>query len=184
MYSIFYFLVTSSDSWTQTYHENFFNAQGGFMWGLVGAIIIGALCSLAFYFGCCNSKTSAKMATLTNWWIALAISALIGYFFADLFVIGASNIDDSQSVFRTHSFYNANEDYFIEQSHIYADSETMIKDLNDQKIKISSDLDKGGDVRLPFDLSSAFWTIFFFTLTSFIVKRFTYNGKTIPCKNP
>lgn len=180
----FYFLVTGSKSWEPHYHENFFNTQGGFLWGIIGALVIGVICACAFYFGCCNSKKSSKSANLGVWAITMLICAVVAYFYADLVVIGDSATTDNSSLFRTHSFYKANDDYFIQQTSQSGVSETLINDLTQTKNTIKTNLDKGGDVRFDYDITTALLAAIFFFLTSLIVKRFTINGKTIPFQKP
>lgn len=180
----FYYLVTGSNSWESHYHENFFNAHGGFLWGIIGALIIGVVCACVFYFGCCNSKKTSKSANLVVWVITMLICAVVAYFYADLVVIGDPATTDNTSVFRAHSFYAANDEYFIEKTSQSGVSETDINDLTQTKNKIKTDLDKGGDVRFEYDITTALLAAIFFFLTSLIVKRFTINGKTIPLKKP
>ncbi len=181
----FYFLVTGSNSWEPHYHENFFITQGGFIWGIVGALVIGLLCAVAFYFGCCNSTRSSKYATVGMWSVVLLISGLIGYFYADFVVIGDSSASaDNSSIFYQHSFYKANDDYFISETSKAGVSDTEISDLTDKKNEIKDNLDKGGDVRFDFDITTALLTVLFYFLTSIIIKRFTYTGKSIPFMKP
>ena len=59
----FYFLVTGSKAWEPIYHANFFNG-GGFSHGVICALIIGAVCAIAFYFGCCNSNNTSKLTKI------------------------------------------------------------------------------------------------------------------------
>lgn len=180
----FYFLVTGSQSWEPHYHENFFTTQGGFLWGTIGAAVIGILFALIFYFGCCNSKTSQKSATTGVWAIFLLIGGVVAYFYADMVVIGNTGTTDNASIFRSHSFYKANEDYYIQQTSQGTASPTLIQELTQTKGKIKSDLDKGGDVRFDFDITTALLAVLCFFITSIIVKRFTLGGKSIPFLKP
>lgn len=184
MSEFFYFLVTGSKSWTLNFHENFFNVHGGFFWGVIGALIIGVICALVFYFGCCNSKKSAAMANIGVWAGFLVVCALIGYIYADMIVIGKSGNVDQSSIFYRYSFYKANNEYYIDQTNQPNVPQTTIKELQATKNQIESELDKGGDVRFSYDLTTAILALIFYFITSLIVKRFTINGKTIPCKNP
>lgn len=179
----FYFLVTGSKAWDAIYHANFFNG-GGFTHGIICAFVIGAVCSLAFYFGCCNSDKTSKMANIGVWAGALAISALLAFFYADMIIIGQRGINDNKSVMRTYSFYKANEDYYINRTGQPGISQTEITDLAQKKTEIKSNLDKGGDVRFDFDLTTAILSMLFFFIISVCVKRFTINGKTIPIQKP
>lgn len=178
-----YFLVTSSKDWTNTFHDNFFNTHGGFAMGVVGATVIGIALSLAFYFGCCNSNKSSKSATIGVWSVFLIVSSVIAYFYADLVVIGDASTKDDQSVFRAYSFYKANDDYYWNQTKTGV-NETYSTDLSQKKEEIKSNLDKGGDVRFKYDLTTAVLTAFIFFIFSLIIKRFTINGKTIPYQKP
>ena len=85
---------------------------------------------------------------------------------------------------RTYSFYKANEDYYISRTGQPNISQTEITDLAQKKTEIKSNLDKGGDVRFDFNLTTAILSMIFFFLVSIGVKRFTINGKTIPVQNP
>lgn len=108
----------------------------------------------------------------------------MSYFYADFVVIGDSNTTDNTSVFRAHSFYKANDDYFIQQTSVPGVSQTFIDDLTQKRNEIKYNLDKGGDVRFEFDITTAILAAIFFFITSIIVKRFTINGKTIPFERP
>lgn len=180
----FYFLVTDNKAWEPHYHENFFNAQGGFLLGIIGALVIGVICACAFYFGCCNSKKTSKSANLGTWAITMFICAVVAYFYADLVVIGDPATTDNTSIFRTHSFYKANDDYYIQETSKPNVSETLINDLTQTKNTIKTSLDKGGDVRFDYDITTTLLAAIFFYLTSLIVKRFTINGRTIPSQKP
>ncbi len=179
-----YFWVTSSKCWEGQYHENFFNASGGFLWGFLGALILGIVGALLFYFLCCNSKESGKYAKIGVWWIFMAVTAVVSYFYADLVLIGQSSTADTASVFYSHSFYKANDDYYVKKTGEASVSPTVIADLTKVKNEISSDLDKGGDVRFEFDLTTALLSALFFFLASLAVKRFTVTGKAIPMLKP
>ena len=110
---ILYFLV-SKTNWTN-YHENFFNTEGGFATGVIAALIIGALIAIAFYFGCCNSNKSAKQANIAVWALALLLSGVVGYFYADWQIIGENSTHQSMFVSGS-SFYEKNEKYYIEET--------------------------------------------------------------------
>lgn len=179
----FYFLVTGSKSWEPIYHDNFFNG-GGFTHGVVCALILGVVCAIAFYFGCCNSDKSSKMANIGVWAGALAITAVVTFFYADMIIIGQSGVNDNNSVMRTHSFYKANEDYYITRTGQPNISPTEINDLSQKKTEIKSNLDKGGDVRFDFNFTTAILSALFFFLTSIAVKRLTINGRSIPFLKP
>ena len=179
-----YYFVTSSKCWEARFHENFFNAGGGFIHGLIAALVIGAIFACIFYFCCCNSKTSAKMATIGVWALFLAIAGVASYFYADMIVIGDSSAKDNKSIFRTYSFYKANDDFFINESKKPTSSPSYISELTAKKTEIKSNLDKGGDVRQEYDFTTAAWSLVFFFITSIIIKRFTRNGKHVPFLKP
>lgn len=180
---LIYFLVMGSKSWEPIFHDNFFNG-GGFTHGLIAAAIIGAVCSVVFYFGCCNSYKSSKMANIGVWTCALIISGALTFFYADMIIIGQRGVADNNSVTRTHSFYKAIEDNYINRVRLGAVSQTEIADLAQLKTKIKSDLDKGGDVRFDFNFNTAMLAMVFFFLTSLCVKRFTISGRSIPFLKP
>lgn len=177
-----YFLVTGSDSWESLYHQNFFVTQGGFTTGIIAAFVIGAVLSCAFYFGCCNSKDTQKSANIRVWAVFLLIAIIMGYLFADNVVIGNSSTTDKSSLFRKYSFYEANDAYYNNET--VGASPTKIEDLASLNATIKSNLDKGGDVRKPYDVTTAVLTAIFFFFTSMVVKRFTIAGKGIPFKKP
>lgn len=177
---ILYFLV-SKTNWTN-YHENFFNTEGGFAAGVIAALIIGALIAVAFYFGCCNSSKSAKQANIAVWAVALLLSGVVGYFYADWQIIGESSTHQGMFVSGS-SFYEINERYYIEETSKNPSQSTQVS-LNKTKNEIQEALDKGNDVRFDFALNTALLAIAFFFLTSVLVKRFTINGKNIPFMKP
>lgn len=124
------------------------------------------------------------MANIGVWAGALAISAVVTFFYADMVIIGQSGATDNSSIVRTHSFYKANEDYYINRTGQPNISKTEISDLAQKKTEIKSNLDKGGDVRFDFNLTTAILAMVFFFLTSVCVKRFTINGRSIPFLKP
>ena len=176
-----YFLVTGSDAWS-LYHQNFFVAQGGFTTGVIAAAVIGAVLSWAFYFGCCNSKDTQKSANIGVWAAFLLIAIVVGYLFADNVVIGSSSTTDKSSLFRKYSFYEANDTYYLNETK--GASPTKIEDLASLNATIKANLDKGGDVRKPYNVTTAVLTAIFFFITSMMVKRYTISGKGIPFKKP
>ncbi len=180
----FYFFVTGSDAWELHYHENFFNVQGGFLWGFIGALIIGVIVACAFYFGCCNSSKTGKSANIGVWAVSLCLCAVISYFYADFVVIGDSKTTDNNSVFRAYSFYKANDDYFIKVTSQPGVTQTLIDNLTQKRNEIKYNLDKGGDVRFDFDITTAVLAVISFFIASVVFKRLTINGKTIPFERP
>ncbi len=181
----FYFLVTGSPDYDNVYHLNFFENCGGFSHGIIAALIIGLIISAAFYFGCCNSRTSQKSANIGMWFIFMAIAALIGYFYADFVIMGETNAVDNTGIFREYSFYKANEDYYTEQSRVQFENEQLLDELFNKKGEIQAALDRGEDVRFDFDLTTALLAaLFFFFPWSVLLKRFTINGKAVPFLKP
>lgn len=181
---IFYFLVTSSKAWDPRYHENFFNTEGAFSIGLFYALILGIVFALIFYFGFCNNPKSCSSAVLPVWITFLLISSVVAYFAADWMIIGKSGERNRESIFYKSSFYQANEEYFIKQSRQNSTNTQLIKELTAKKNEIKSALDKGGDVRFDFCLTTAILCMIFFYITSLLVKSFTIHGKTIPHQWP
>lgn len=177
-----YFLVTGSDAWEPHFHNHFFVTCNGFMWGLIGALIIGILFAAAFYFGCCNSSNSVKLANIKVWSVFLLISGIVGYFYADCILIGTSDNSDDSSMTRKYSFYKANDYYFIEETSKPGVAPAYIQDLTRTKNEISDNLDKGGDVRFDFDITTAVLAVIFFFLSGLVIKRLTIAGKAIPFK--
>lgn len=178
-----YFLVKGSEFWEQRFHENFFVTCGGFTTGVIAALIIGAVVACIFYFGCCNSKTSRKSANIGMWALFMVVAGVIGYFYADKVVIGDSSKTDKESMFYKHSFYKANNDYYIAETNKVI-SDGMAAELKNLESEISGRLDKGGDVRFEYDITTAVLCMLFFFIVSVIVKRFTINGKAIPFMKP
>lgn len=178
-----YFTVTGSKSWTPDYHANFFITEGGFAWGVAGAVIIAVICAFIFYFGICNKKDSVKGASVTVWGVVLVISGLLGYFYADMILIGERNARDNNGLFRTHSFYKANEDYYIAKTKAGV-SPDMAQQLVAKKEEIKTNLNKGKDVRFDFDLTTGLFTVLIYFIVSIIIKRYSRNGRAIPFQNP
>ena len=179
---IFYFLVTSSKSWTTNFHQNFFIEGGGFTNGFLGALALGVVLACIFYFFLCNSEKTSKQANIGVWSIFLVIAGIAGYLYADMFIIGKSNAENG-SVFKEYSFYQANQDYYVEKAS-HNPNKATLEQLNRDMNNIKSELDKGGDVRFDFSITTAVLCILFFFITSMIVKRFTINGKSIPMLKP
>lgn len=179
----FYFLVTGSNHWEPHYHQNFFVTQGAFTIGVVYALILGIVFALAFYFGCCNSKVSMKSASFPIWVTFMLLAGVASYLVADMHVIGLANEKNQKSLFYNASFYKANEEYYIEKTR-NIQNEQLVKDLMRKKTEIKSKLDKGGDVRFEYSLTTALLSCIFFYVFSILVKQRTINGKSIPHKFP
>lgn len=176
----FYYLVTNSKDWETIFHKNYFSDGVGFTWGVIGALAIAALCAIIFYFGCCNSKNTCKLANLSVWAIFLVVAGALGYFYADTVLIGDAN---PKSTFYAHSFYKANEDCYIAAIKA-GKTDTELHDMAQKKDQIKSNLKNGKDVRFEFDITTAVLAILFFFVFSLVVKRFTVNGKAIPFLKP
>lgn len=179
-----YFFVTDSKDWEPIYHQNFFFDQSGFTLGVLGALAIAAIAAIVFYFGFCNSSKSCSMANLGVWGVTLGICGLVAYFYADYVVIGAPKDSNKESMFRKYSFYQANEDLYLLKTRGAIISKTQIEDLARTKDDIRDKLNKGNDVRLPFNFTTTFLAIVFYFLISMAIKRFTINGKCIPFEKP
>ena len=179
-----YFFVTGSEDWEPIYHQNFFFDQSGFTLGFWGAVAIAAIAAIVFYFGFCNSSKSCSMANLGVWGVTLGICGLVAYFYADYVVIGAPKDSNKESIFREYSFYQANEDLYLLKTRGAIISKTQIEDLARTKDDIRDKLNKGKDVRLPFNFTTTILAIVFYFLISMAIKRFTINGKCIPLEKP
>ncbi|MCD8290994.1 MAG: hypothetical protein LUC91_05780 [Prevotella sp.] len=184
---LIYFWVTSSKAWGNylAYHQNFFIDHNGFLMGFIGALIFGVICAVVFYLGFCNSKTSSKYATLSVWMVFLVIGAVIAYFYADYVVIGEPKAKNNESVFRTYSFYKANDTYYNEMTQKKDIDSMTLNSYRKNLADLKANLDKGsGDVRLEFDLTTAILAAISYFVASMIVKRFTISGKVIPLEKP
>lgn len=177
-----YFLVTGSPSWDIEFHNNFFITKDAFLWGFVLAAVLGLVFCLAFYFGCCNSKKSAKSANIGVWAVFMLITGLCTYFVSDMVIIGGSQ--QPGSVFYEYSFYKSNEDHYLKLSQNPNASDSLLQEWAITKQNIRQDLNKGGDVRFDYDITNTVYALLFFFLWSLLFKRFTHNGKSIPLQNP
>lgn len=189
-----YFLVTDSKIWkddTLGFHKNFFADGGGFTLGWVGALVLGLIFCLVFYFGCCNSKKSSKSANIGVWAIFMIIAAAASYFYGDYVVIGQPRVKEgkaqTESIFRKYSFYKANKDYVIiktdKRINPSATPESN-KRYREAEKTIAGNLDKGKDVRFDFDITTAVLGAVFFFIFSILFKRFTINGRSVPFLKP
>lgn len=183
-FDFIYFFVTGSKDWEPIYHQNFFFNQNGFTFGVLGALAIAFIAAIGFYFGCCNSSKSCSMANLGVWGVTLGICGLVAYFYADYVVIGAPKESNKESMFRKYSFYQANEDLYLIKIREEKISKTQIEDLARTKEEIRVKLNKGNDVRLPFNFTTTILAIVFYFLISIAIKRLTINGKCIPIEKP
>lgn len=175
---IFYYFVRQSSAWDPKFHDNFFNAQSGFIYGLLLAAIIAAAAAAIFYFGCCNSKTTVKYANTTTWVAILIVGVIVAALLSDVAIIGR----DSNSVVITN-FYEANEQYYVKQVSGSTD-QNFINELAMKKTNIANDLDKNKDVRIPFDLTTGVWTAILYFAFSLLIKGHTIAGKVIPITWP
>ena len=183
MKAIYHFVV-SSQAWEPKFHENFFVTHNAFTYGLMWAAIIGIIVAVLYYFACCNSKNTTKMASLPAWCVAGVLAAALTFLVADWVLIGKSGVSDRNSMFYTYSFYNANETYYNEQSKQNMKNEKLVKELAATKQKIQTELNQGNDVRMPYTATTTVLSIVFFCVASFCVKGATRNGKHIPVKWP
>lgn len=172
-----YLWVTKSSAWEPHFHENFFNDRYGFFWGFIGAVVIGVIFSVVFYFGCCNSKTTCRLAKRGYWIIAMGICAAVACLYANFVVIGTG---DQALPFHVN-FYQANNSYYLEKTE--GAPEALITDLTRGLDTIKHSLDEPfGDVRLEYGITTAALAAISFFVVSIVVKRFTINGRTVPFK--
>ena len=177
--TIYHFVVTSK-AWEPKFHENFFVVHHAFLYGLLWAFGIGAIIAIIYYFSCCNSKNTIKLANLPSWCVAGVIAAVFTFFVADWVIIGKNGVSDRNSLFYTYSFYNANESYYEREIQNNSKNEKIKKELGATKENIKIALDQGKDVRVPFAATTTVLSVVFFVIASFCVKGFTSNGKHIP----
>ena len=180
MLKTIYHFVTTSNAWEPRFHENFFVTHHAFLYGLLIALGIGVVIALIYYFSCCNSKNTVKMANIYTWLVAGVVSAVLSFFVANWVIIGKSGVNNQKSLFYTYSFYNANETYYNVEVQRNVKNEKLVKDLATTKQKIKTDLDQGHDVRLPYSATTTVLNIIFFVAASFCIKGATRNGKHIP----
>ena len=177
-----FFWVNLNDEYG--FHTQFFVDEKAFLTWLIISLVIGVVVAAAYYFGCCNSKTSLSTANIPSWLIALALAAGLSFLVADFGIIGKANTVDDNSLFRRHSFYVSMEKYYNSEYASQIDDEQQLQAVLDEKTQISDDLDAGKDVRLPFDLGCAVYAILFFYITSICIKGMTRAGASIPHKWP
>lgn len=175
---ILYYFVRQSEAWEPKFHDNFFNGQLGFMYGIILALAVAVIAALAFYFGCCNSKNEVKYANNTTWTIVLLAGVVVAAVLGDIVIIG----HDTHSILVTN-FYEANEEYYMTQVSGSTD-QNFINEMATTKTNIASALDKGNDVRLPFDITTGIWCAVFYFIISLLIKGITINGKVIPVTWP
>ena len=166
------------------FHKQFFVEENAFLTGLIVSLVIGVVVAAAYYFGCCNSKTSLSTANIPSWIIALCLAGGLAYLVADFAIIGKANTVDQNSMFRRNSFYVSMEKYYNSNYASQTEDATQLQEILDEKTQISDALDNGKDVRLPFDLGCVIYAILFFYITSICVKGMTRAGAAIPHKWP
>lgn len=165
------------------FHNQFFVEENAFITGLIVSLVIGVVVSAAYYFGCCNSKTSLSTANIPSWVIALCLAGGLSYLVADFAIIGKANTLDKDSMFRRYSFYVSMENYYGKYAD-QTDDVLQLQEVENEKKDISDNLDAGRDVRRKFDLGCGFYAILFFYITSILIKGMTRNGAAIPHKWP
>lgn len=175
---ILYYFVRQSAAWDPKFHDNFFNGQSGFLYGLLLAAIVAIVAAVIFYFGFCNSNKEVKYANKTSWAVGLVAAAIVAAVLGDIIIIG----HDMNSVLVTN-FYDANEQYYMQQVSGSTD-QNFIDELSSKKTQIANDLDKNNDVRIPFDATTGVWAAVLYFLVSLPIKGITIHGKVIPITWP
>ena len=174
----FYFLVKDENSgWESIFHADYFESTG-FLYGTLGALAIGLVCALIFYFGLCNNKNNVSAATKTNWLIILLVAGVAAYFYADFALIGNPETTNAGTV----SFCENNNRLLIQLT--AGSPAPTVKMYTDKYQEIMHNLKEGSDVAFAFDITTAFLAIVFFFLISLVIKRFTIAGKAIPMLKP
>lgn len=174
----FYFLVKDEKSgWDSVFHADYFD-NVGFLYGILGALAIGVVCSLVFYFGLCNNKNNVKSATKTNWIIFLLVAGVAAYFYADFVLIG----DPQTTTPGTTSFCENNNRMLIQLTQ--GQPQPVVQQFTNKYSEIRDNLQKGNDVAFAFDITTAVLAAIFYFLFSLIIKRFTIAGKAIPMLKP
>lgn len=169
IFKFFFFWVTGSKAYSQEglgFHKEFFVNNGGFLYGIVLALIIGIVISAIFYFGMCNNFSLAKVR---NWWISLAVAGILTFFVSDLMLIGGNGSKASTT------FYHGNTEWVKDHR-----KSPNVKDYSAKKVSIEQKLKKWGDVRFPFDMSCAIYGMIFFFAGTCVFKGYSKYGKKIP----
>ncbi len=180
-----FFFVTNSDAWKnyRDFHENFFVTHKAFLYGFLLALIVALLLAVIYYFGCCNSKRENKLATVPTWCGFLVATALITFLVANFVFIGKSSTTETSSIFYKNSFYNANKQFVVDKTKGNPAEQIVAKYTKD-KTQIDKNLDSGKDVRYPYSIGCAVYSLLFFYLLSLLFKGFTYQGVAIPHQWP
>lgn len=171
--TFFYFLVAGNEAFEPQYHENYFVAQNGFLYGLLLALVIACVAAGIFYYVMCNNKRDVRFVTVPTWAITGIIGVIIAIAVADLFLIGRNS---------ETGFYAANEQFYTDQSKDMSDTDATT--FSNLKAQIAQDLDENGDVRITYDLTTGFWCFIFFFIISTAIKGGSLHGKVIPFKWP
>lgn len=178
-----FFFVTSTKAYKDAYgfHKNFFVDEDAFFIGLLLAFIIGVVAALIFYYGCCNSEKTRKNANLGTWVISLIVAGVATFLIADFIIIGAPKVKGNNSLFKSYSFYMANEKYYKVKVKEAPDPKA-VKPILDEKNEIAKNLDSQKDVRIPYSAGCAVYSLIFFFICSIVVKGTTRHGAVIPFK--
>lgn len=176
-----FFFVSNSKAWKETakFHENFFLDHNAFLYGLIIAIVVALVMAAIFYFGCCNSKKSNAQANMGVWAGFLIVTGVLVFLAADFSLIGKSGTKNTKSVFYKYSFYNANEKYLVLKTR-NNQNQLECQQYQQDKDKIETELNRGGDVRYSFSIGCAVYSLIFFYIFSLLMKGFTYQGVAIP----
>lgn len=150
---------------------------------LVISLVIGGLSALCFYL---IVGKSARLSNILNWVVAMIIGLVINFLVISSIIIGEpinkKNGVNQNSVVYEYSFFHSIDVHAKElvTSKKYRDNNDAKQKINDYKRKLSTNIEKGKDIVLTYELSCLFWALLSFVIISYCVKNSTEQASNVP----
>lgn len=177
-----FYLVSSLEEYNDAYgfHAQYFSEESGFFTAFLIALLTAIIVIGIFYFFICNVFNS--LSKFYVWLIALLLTGGITLYLTSSIVVGGENENGEYS-----GFYQSIDQFASEKREEFALNTEEKDKINEEQQNLIDNLKGEGDeyevVEMLY-LSTCLWSLFFFIITSILVKGTTKYGIAIPCTWP
>lgn len=178
---LFYF-VSSLEEYNDAYgfHAQYFSEESGFFTAFLISLLTAIVVAVIFYFFICNVFNS--LSKFYMWIIALLLTGGVTLYLTSSIVVGGENENGEYN-----GFYESIDRFASEKREEFALNAEEKDKINKEQENLIDNLKGEGDEYEVTDmlyLSTCLWSLFFFIVTSILVKGTTKYGIAIPCTWP
>lgn len=150
---------------------------------LVIALVIGGLSAFVYYM---IVGKSARLSNKLSWFLAMIVSLFINFLVTSSFIVGEpiskKNGVNQNSLVYKYSFFHSIDVHAkdLVMSRKYRENNEAKQKINNFKRKLSTNIEKGKDIVLTYEMSCLFWTLLSFVIISYCVKNSTEQSSNVP----